>query len=211
MTTDLNKAIYSLKKMVKQADQNVLNKHDAYGVILAISKYAESEKLNKAKEAAYKILNKISHKTPSENLIHDFESLQDILLHKKEKIQVMNYREMSARSGYFKNIYKQEKSNRDLAIYDVVRVPTQGGIHYSVVTKISKNHIECYPITTASKEQLQQIGCGYYELEDKSISGEPLYLTSRKTNIPYNAAIRSFVREYNRPDEIRSALNSFIA
>ena len=94
-------------------------------------------------------------------------------------------------------------------IYDVIKVPTQGGMHYSVVTKIYDNIVECLPITTANKTQLAKIGCQYYKLQSKTPSGGALYITNSSTKLPLHAAEKSYMYSYGNPAEIDKALLKF--
>ncbi len=207
---DLNKTLYTLKKMIKSADTATLNKQDASKFMRQIVSYAKENKLKAVEKICWNVISKLGCRKPAYTMIHDLEEIQHYLLSVKEKTQVMNRRENAARHYYYRSMNTSNLEHHELAVYDVVRVPTQGGMHQSVVTKISKNHIECWPITTASPEQLMMIGCRYYPLGKNSSDGKPLYLTNSMTTIPYNVATRSYVRSYDDPATINSAINMFM-
>ena len=102
------------------------------------------------------------------------------------------------------------KDKHDLSLYDVVRIPTQGGMHYSVITNIKRKQVvECYPITSTNPHRLSLVGCDCYPLQCTSENGEQLFLTSSRIQIPYDAAAKSFIRKYDNPAEIKLALTSF--
>lgn len=206
---DLNKTLYTLKKMIKSSDTATLNKQDASKSLRQIISYAKENKLKAVEKLCWKAISKMGFRAPAYTMIHDLEEIQHQLLYVKEKKQVMNRRETAARSYFYHTMSTSNLEHYDVAVYDIVKVPTQGGLHQSVVTKIGKNHIECWPITTASPEELMLIGCKYYPLGQKSEDGRPLYLTNSMTKIPYNMAARSYVRSYDDPATINAAINMF--
>lgn len=209
MKTDLNKTLFMVKKMIKNADKNLLDKDLTSKQLYAIISFATENNMKDVSKIARKCLSKISYDVYAKSLVNDFTKLMSLLQLKKEKLQVMAIREARARRSYFKNIGESNSVVQDLSVYDVIKVPTQGGMHYSVVTKVNKNSVECFPITTASEEQLTKIGCQFIQLQYKSASGMPLYLTSAVAKIPFNAAVRSYVRPYDNPKEIEQALITF--
>ena len=209
MKIDLNKTLFQLKKMIKFADKNTLDKGALIQLLYSIAEYADSEGLSVAKSAANHCIGKMNTNCTSSALIHDLELLHRNLQQKKEKGQVMERREAAARSSFFKRLTSKKACSHEIQRYDVIKVPTQGGFHFSVVTKVQKQHIECYPITTASEHQLSMIGCDFYKLTGSSQDGSALYLTSSRTLIPYNAAARSYVRPYQNPCEIDAAMLAF--
>lgn len=122
---------------------------------------------------------------------------------------MMACREAKARANFFYEI-KKIKDRHDLSLYDVVRIPTQGGMHYSVITNIKRKQVvECYPITSTNQQRLSLVGCDYYPLQSTSENGEQLFLTSSRIQIPYDAAAKSFIRKYDNPAEIKLALTAF--
>ena len=209
MRTDLNKTLFMVKKMIKNADKNMLDKDLACKQLSMIVSFAKEEGMQSISKIAKKCLYKVLYEVYAKSLVDDFKKLMSLLQTKKEKTQVMALREARARHSYFKNIGKSNNIVQDLSVYDIIKVPTQGGMHYSVVTKVNKNAVECFPITTATEEQLTKIGCQYVQLQHKNANGMPLFLTSSKTKIPFNAAVRSYIRPYDNPLEIEQALIAF--
>lgn len=203
---DLNKTLYTLKKMIKSSDTATLDTQAASKFMKQIVSYAKENKLKKIEKLCWGVISKIGCRKPAYTMIHELETIQQQLLTVKEKTQVMNRRENAARHYYYRSLNTASPAHHDLALYDIVRVPTQGGMHQSVVTKIGSNHIECLPITTATPDQLRMLGRKYYPL-GQTTEGQPLYLTNSMTTIPLHVATRSYVRSYENPAAISSALN----
>lgn len=208
MKTDLNKAMYMVKKMIKQIEKNTLEKEQTCKQLSLIVAFTREENLPSAQKIAKECLNKAVYNVESLNII-ELKRLMTLLQAKKEKVQVMAIREAKARYSYFNRLKKTKNEKNNLLIYDVIKVPTQGGIHYSVVTNISDNIVECFPITTAKKSQLAKIGCQYYKLQCKTSDGGSLYLTNSKTKLPLHAAEKSYTYSYGNPAEIDKALLKF--
>lgn len=208
MKTDLNKAIYMVKKMIKQMDKNMLEQELTCKQLSMIVAFAREENLHNVLKMAKHCLDKAICNIKS-LIISELKKLMSLLQAKKEKVQVMAIREAKARYGYFNRMNKTTNKKNNLLVYDVIKVPTQGGIHYSVVTNISDNIVECFPITTAKKSQLAKIGCQYYKLQCKTSDGGSLYLTNSKTKLPLHAAEKSYTHSYGNPAEIDKALLKF--
>jgi hypothetical protein len=208
MKTDLNKAMYMVKKMIKQIEKNTLEKEQTCKQLSLIVAFTRDENLSSAQKIAKECLNKAVYNVDSLNTI-ELKRLMTLLQAKKEKLQVMAIREAKARYSYFNRMNKTTNKKNNLLVYDVIKVPTQGGIHYSVVTNISDNIVECFPITTAKKSQLAKIGCQYYKLQCKTSDGGSLYLTNSKTKLPLHAAEKSYTHSYGNPAEIDKALLKF--
>lgn len=208
MQADLNKAMYLVKKMTKQVDKDMLEKEQTCKQLSMIVAYAREEKLHQAFKIAKHCLDKAICDINSLDC-SELKKLLSLLQVKKEKVQVMAIREAKARYGYFNRMNKITNKKDNLVIYDVIKVPTQGGIHYSVVTNITDNMVECFPITTAKKSQLAKIGCQYYKLQCKTPDGGSLYLTNSRTKLPLHAAEKSYTHSYANPAEIDRALLKF--
>lgn len=206
---DLNKTLYTLKKMIKSSDTATLNKQDASKFMRQIVSYAKENKLKAVEKICWNVISKLGCRKPAYTMIHDLEEIQHYLLSVKKKTQVMNRRENAARHYYYRSMNTSNLEHHELAVYDVVRVPTQGGVHQSVIIKISDDQIECLPITSASPKQLRMIGRDFYPLGQTTFDGTPLYLTDSKTNVPYNMAARSYIRSSENADTVNSAIKAF--
>lgn len=210
MKTDLNQAIFMVKKMIKQINNtNAIDKDKSCQQLSAIVEFAQQENMLQAAQTAQKCLIKFKYTTYPKSLLTSLYKLNALLCARKKKIRMMAYREAKARASFFFGI-KNIKDKHDLSLYDVVRIPTQGGMHYSVITNIKRKQVvECYPITSSNQQRLSLVGCDYYPLQTTSENGEQLFLTSSRIQIPYDAAAKSFIRKYDNPTEIKLALTAF--
>lgn len=208
MKTDLNNTLRQLKRSIKQADTGILDTNAFELLLNSIAEYAVSEGLSSAEEAANQCLALIQAGTGGNTLARKIGKLHSLIQTKKEKNAVMSKRESKARGELNKKMQQRQRRKTDLAVYDIVRVPTQGGWHHSVIVRIHRKRVECLPITTATEEQLSIIGCGYFKLK-RTKNGQPLYLTSSRTVIPYDTAACCYVRPYENPAEIAEALSAF--
>ena len=209
MKTDLNQAIFMVKKMIKQINTNAIDKDKSCQQLSAIVEFAQQENMLQAAQTAQKCLIKFKYTTYPKSLLTSLYKLNALLCAKKKKIRMMACREAKARASFFFGI-KNIKDKHDLSLYDVVRIPTQGGMHYSVITNIKRKQVvECYPITSTNQQRLSLVGCDYYPLQTTSENGEQLFLTSSRIQISYDAAAKSFIRKYDNPAEIKLALTAF--
>lgn len=206
---DLNKTLYTLKKMIKSADTSTLDAQETSKFLSQIISYAKTNKNRNVEKLCWSIISKIGSRKPSCSMIHDLECIQRKLLNVKKKQQVMLRRQTVACYNYNRLMKDSNAKQHDLALYDIVNVPTQGGVHQSVIIKINEDQIECLPITSASPKQLRMIGRDFYPLGQTTSDGTPLYLTDSKTNVPYNLAARSYIRSSENADMINSAIKTF--
>lgn len=107
-----------------------------------------------------------------------------------EKEKVMEIREAKARVGYFKVSAKSNDCRVDLTIGDVVYVPTQGGMHYSVVVSMSDKEVKCHPLTTAPTATLSFMGVKSVEVKLEN-DEEKLRLTASCVKIPKHIAMKN--------------------
>ena len=210
MKTDLNQAIFMVKKMIKQINNtNAIDKDKSCQQLSAIVEFAQQENMLQAAQTAQKCLIKFKYTTYPKSLLTSLYKLNALLCARKKKLRTMACREAKARANFFYEI-KKIKDKHDLSLYDVVRIPTQGGMHYSVITNIKRKQVvECYPITSTNQQRLSLVGCDFYPLQSISENGEQLFLTSSRIQIPYDAAAKSFIRKYDNPAEIKLALTAF--
>lgn len=209
MKTDLNQAIFMVKKMIKQINTNAIDKDKSCQQLSAIVEFTTEANMSQALQMAQICLSKVQCNIYPKSLLNSLYKLKSLLCVRKEKLRTMACREAKARANFFYEI-KKIKDKHDLSLYDVVRIPTQGGMHYSVITNIKRKQVvECYPITSTNQQRLSLVGCDYYPLQTTSENGEQLFLTSSRIQIPYDAAAKSFIRKYDNPTEIKLALTAF--
>ena len=106
MKTDLNKTLFMVKKMIKNADKNMLDKDLACKQLSMIATFADEEGMQRVSKVAKQCLCKVLYNVYAKSLVDDFKKLMSLLQIKKEKTQVMALREARARHSYFKSIGK---------------------------------------------------------------------------------------------------------
>lgn len=131
-----------------------------------------------------------------------------------EKRRIMDARENMSRVKFFRSNSKKGLCAKSEALkkFDVVKVPTQGGFHYSIVAEVNDDFVTCYPTTSASRQQLEKIGCKSLSL---SQSGEENFngirLTSSAVKIPIESAKKSYQGSVANNMFIRNALAKMMA
>ena len=111
-----------------------------------------------------------------------------------EKRGVMERREKRAQTR-FAQMTSGEIGDHPTTLnkYDVVKVPTQGGFHYSVISEVTDSHVKCFPMTTASRKELVMIGSKSISMKD---CGEEKYeglrLSSAATVVKLEDAVKVY-------------------
>lgn len=134
--------------------------------------------------------------------------------HHDEKRRIMETRENTSRVKFFNRNSKKSPCAKLEALkkYDVVKVPTQGGLHYSIVAEVNEDFVTCYPTTSANRHQLEKVGCKSLSLSpsgDKSFNG--IRLTSSAVKIPIESARKSYIGSVANNVFICSALARMMA
>jgi len=129
-----------------------------------------------------------------EEVLNNLASISNVIHQVIEKEKTMNEREIESRYIFKKNVTQQmkgEKGRATLQKYDVVKIPTQGGFHCSVVYDVVREDmILCYPITTSSTRSLRMLGnrshviqdCGCPEYDGYRLSSAAAYVSKEKAS-----------------------------
>ena len=91
MKIDFNQSMSMVKRMIKLADKNILDKQLVRKQLLLIAEYAKNENLLKATAATQQCLQKISKRLYSKTIVDDLKKLMVVL--KKERFHVFAERE----------------------------------------------------------------------------------------------------------------------
>ena len=142
-------------------------------------------------------------------LKHQIESIH-------EKNRIMDVRESSARSRFFgrngNSKPEAENAPEQLKMYDVVKIPTQGGFHYSIVAEVTDDYVSCFPTTTASRRDLENMGCRSLSLTDSGLERfKGIRLTSSEVKIPVDVARKSYKGSVADNAFIKKALSRMMA
>lgn len=114
-----------------------------------------------------------------------------------EKNRTMDIRESNARSRFFDQKSKaqpaMENAPEQLKVYDVVKIPTHGGFHYSIVADVKDDYVSCFPTTTACRRDLENMGCSSLSLTGSGLERfRGIRLTSSEVKIPVDVARKSY-------------------
>ncbi len=113
-----------------------------------------------------------------------------------EKTKHMSLRENTSRAKYFNEnnvTVKIEDTPEQLSKYDIVKVPTPGGFHYSIVADVTEEYVSCYPTTTASRRDLENMGCRSLSLSESGLEQfQGIRITTSEVKIPLEVARQSY-------------------
>ena len=97
-------------------------------------------------------------------------------------------------------------------MYDIVKIPTQGGFHYSIVAEVTDDYVSCFPTTTASRRDLENMGCRSLSLTDSGLSRfQGIRLTSSEVKIPIDIPRKSYKGSVADNAFIKKALSRMMA
>lgn len=87
-----------------------------------------------------------------------------------EKVKEMETKEAASLINYHRISQKRKKDKKtcaDISKFDIVKVPTQGGVHYCVIYEVYENGTAvCYPLTTSSEHDLRILGNKSWKIKD---------------------------------------------
>lgn len=195
-TYDVGAAKYAAKKLLKsfrKGDLNVPRLVDYLSTILVFSNDSCIPKLKYYADRVVKYLQ------TGEGLYNDvFDAvceIEELISKSNEKRRVMESRYNMSRIYYRKRMDESDGQScpSKLNVYDIVKVPTMGGLHYSIISEINEGYVTCFPMTTASSRDLALVesksvslsGCG-----DDRFNG--IRISSSKTKIALQDALKSY-------------------
>ena len=94
---------------------------------------------------------------------------------------------------------------KEIHLYDVVKAPTEGGLHYCIVGDITDDRCLCFPMTTTSKRSLEVLGRQFYIIKDPFTSSD-VFLTDACTCLPHTKAKENFILHIEPSEEIINAI-----
>lgn len=204
-----NDVLYQLQKLIKMLRKNNLDKVYFSAKLKSMVEVCKEYELKKEKKILFQLIGLLYEKElRKQYMLKKLEKLTKSFGSIVEKKKVMQYREASARVTFFSRT-KQVLGSTILQYGDVVKVPTQGGFHYSVVTNIQKDIVECYPLTTASNNDLKKIGVRSVAIDDFLIIDgieQNVRLTASKTCIPTKRAVCNKIGTYANIERLRETI-----
>ncbi len=196
-TNDVGAAKYAAKKLLKSFRRGELNDPRMLDYLSTILFFSEGSCIPKLKTYADSVFKYLQTGEGRYNDVLDIVSeIKELISKSNEKRRVMERRYNMSSIYYQKRLAESECQHcpSKLNVYDVVKVPTMGGLHYSIVSEINDEYVTCFPMTTASSRDLALVesksvslsGCG-----DDSFDG--IRISSSKTKIALQDALRSYV------------------
>lgn len=194
-THDVGAAKYAAKKLLKSFRKGDLNDPRMVDYLSTILVFSKDSCIPKLKYYANRV---IKYLQTGEGLYNDiFEAVCEIegLISKSNEKRLV----MERRYNMSRKYYRKEMENimdiypSKLNVYDIVKVPTMGGLHYSIISEINEGYVTCFPMTTASSRDLALV-----ESKSVSLSGcgdnrfDGIRISSSKTKIALLDALKSY-------------------
>lgn len=209
-----NDVIYTLKKLEKQVKGNTID-FEEMSLSLRKITYSCNKKCHKGERAQImQLIGYLFHKTLNKELILlKVQSLLKFYKARLEKEKVMRIREANARIGFFYSTSSTDyyRLHQNLKFGDIIKVPTQGGSHYSIVNKVNRDSVECYPLTTAKRKELDLLGVDSRVVVDylkKGGTQKLIRITDSKVHIPLCSHFDK-VGAYKNLPQLNKVINSF--
>ncbi|MBR0533960.1 MAG: hypothetical protein IJK19_04640 [Bacteroidales bacterium] len=196
-TYDVGAAKYAAKKLLQSCKRGNINDPRLTNYLSTILIFAEDRCLPTLKVRMQRVINCTGTKVKNySDIFEDIQKIEAQISKASEKKRVMERRYNSACLHYKQELNKSDHSKYQtkLNVYDVIKVPTQGGMHYSIISEVNDDYVTCFPMTTASKNNLDLIGTKSVSLSgcgDSSYKG--IRLTASATRVPHDRAIKTYM------------------
>lgn len=196
-TYDVGAAKYAAKKLLKTFKKNNLDNPRLMDYLSTILIFAEDSCIPKLKARAQRVINYLmTRQGIFEDIFEAVRRIEEQISKANEKRRVMEVRHNVSCNYYRKKLMESDFTEcpAKLNVYDVVKVPTMGGMHYSIISEINDEFVTCFPMTTASRKDLGLIGT-----KSVSLSGcgddryEGIRLSASVTKVSLRDAIRSYI------------------
>ena len=194
---DVGAAKYAAKKLLKTFKKNDLDNPRLVDYLSTILIFAEDSCIPKLKARAQRVINYLmTRQGIFEDILEAVRKIEEQISKANEKRRVMEIRHNVSCSYYRKKLAESDYTEcpAKLNVYDVVKVPTVGGMHYSIISEINDEFVTCFPMTTASRKDLGLIGT-----KSVSLSGcgddryEGIRLSASATRVTLQDAIKSYI------------------
>ena len=194
---DVGAAKYAAKKLLKTFKKNDLDNPRLVDYLSTILIFAEDSCIPKLNARAQRVINYLmTRQGIFDDILEAVRKIEEQISKANEKRRVMEIRHNVSCSYYRKKLTESDYADcpSKLNVYDVVKVPTMGGMHYSIISEINDEFVTCFPMTTASRKDLGLIGA-----KSVSLSGcgderyEGIRLSASATKVSLRDAIRSYI------------------
>ena len=191
-------AHYAIGKLVKACRNREMNDPRTVDHLEVIWLFAKNCRMGQLMTNVLTVMDYLTGQSgmPADTLWKTLMSMKYQIERAKENILHMKRLENSARDVFFvkKRSTKKESLLPDkLQRYDVIKIPTPGGFHYSIVATVTDDYVSCYPTTTASRTELEHMGCRSLSLNGSGLEGfRGTRITTSEVKIPIENAKRSY-------------------
>lgn len=196
-THDVGAAKYAAKKLLKIFKKNDLDNSRLVDYLSTILTFAEDSCIPKLKARTQRVINYLlTRQGIFEDILDAVRKIEEQISKANEKRRVMEVRHNVSCVYYRKKLTGPDYAEcpARLNVYDIVKVPTMGGMHYSIISEINDEFVTCFPMTTASRKDLGLIGA-----KSISLSGcgddryEGIRLSASATKVSLQDAFRSYI------------------
>ena len=193
---ELGTAKYAARKLQSCFKRRDLTNPRLSDFLSTIHGFAEENELTKIKKGAMNVaMFLLKGHGEYKEVLEIVKEIKQQLYAMNEKRNVMLVRQISAGVRHKKKLSADAPvSHSAILPFDVVKVPTQGGMHLSIVWEVNDQYVVCFPMTTATRKDLSLFG-----VKSVSLSGcgdekyEGVRLTESATQIAADIAARSYV------------------
>lgn len=214
-TYNVGDAKYAAKKLLKSFKRNELDNPRLMHYLSTILIFAKDSCIPKLKKHTQGVINYLK---TGQGLFEDYyeivQRIEGQISKANEKRRVMEIRQNISCKYYRKRLAESDYSvcPSKLNVYDIIKVPTMGGMHYSIISEIHGEYIKCFPMTTANRKDLGLIGSKSISLSgcgDKRY--EEIRISNSATRISHHDAIRSYVGTVADNQQICDRLSKIIS
>lgn len=197
ITYDVGAAKYAAKKLLKTFKKNDLDNPRLANYLSTILTFAEDDCIPKLKARTQRVINYLlTRQGVFEDILDAVRTMEEQISKANEKRQVMKVRYNVSCYYYSKRLTESNYAEcpAKLNVYDIVKVPTMGGMHYSIISEINDEFVTCFPMTTAKRKDLGLIGTKSVSLSgcgDDSYEG--IRLSASATRVALEDAVRSYI------------------
>lgn len=206
-------AVHQLEKLIKLVRKDDITKSYFYAKFRGMIDLCKELNLKEEKKILHKLMFALNENTLRKQYIDEnLKKLNKSFARIVEKEKVMQLRETKALVGFYKKTKNVQTANV-LQYGDIVKVPTQGGYHFSIVVGIHNDMVECIPLTTAPEEDLQKLGLNSIAIEDFLIIDgveQKVRLTSAKTKLPVKCVACNKIGTYADINWLKEAVANLI-
>lgn len=194
---DVGAAKYAARKLLKAFKKREIDDPRLVDHMSTIVAFAQDSCIPNLKKRVQRVSDYLmTRQGIFSDILDTVQKIEEHISMANEKRRVMEVREKVSGTRYRKRMAMEDYDAcpSKLNKYDIVMVPTMGGMHYSIVSEVDGEYVTCFPMTTASRRDLGLIGT-----KSVSLSGcgdnryEGIRLSASAAKVSVKDAVRSYV------------------